>query len=163
MSFFKKLKQDVGTEENRKKESKKPPKKVAITDAKGKKVKSKLKKSESEILSSAGGQLTVDVYQTPSEFVVISPIAGVKPEDIDVSVENDMLTIKGERKVFDEVKEKNYFYQECYWGSFSRQILLPEDVDVQKIKASLQKGVLVVRIPKQSKTRKKKVSVTAAE
>ncbi|PIR95192.1 hypothetical protein COT95_00040 [Candidatus Falkowbacteria bacterium CG10_big_fil_rev_8_21_14_0_10_37_6] len=94
------------------------------------------------------GQLAIDVYQTEKDIVVKSTIAGVKPEDIDISVNNDMLTIRGVRKLAEEVSEENYFYQECYWGSFSRSIILPIEVKTDKIDAIIENGVLTVKLPK---------------
>ncbi|MFZ2882801.1 MAG: Hsp20/alpha crystallin family protein, partial [Candidatus Moraniibacteriota bacterium] len=86
------------------------------------------------------GQLTIDVYQTDTEVVIKSTIAGVKPEDLDVNINNDMLTIRGERKNDEQVLEENYYYQECYWGSFSRSVILPVDVLADKIEASMKNG-----------------------
>lgn len=94
------------------------------------------------------GQLAVDVYQTKNEIVIKSTIAGVKPEDIDISVNNDMITIRGKRDKDHEVVESDYFYRECYWGGFSRSIILPTDVKVDKIKATIRNGVLTVTLPK---------------
>ena len=122
----------------------------------------KVKKGEQDWLQ-ADGQLVVDVYETASEFCIQAPIAGVNPEDIEVSVEGGMLNIGGERKYSEETKEKNYFYRECYWGAFSRQILLPEDADASRIKASLKKGILLIKIPKVTKPTKKKVNVSFDE
>lgn len=94
------------------------------------------------------GQLSIDVYQTPDKLVIKSTIAGVKPEDIDISINNDMLTIRGKREMNDEVKEENYLFKECYWGSFSRSIILPVEVNADKIEAFLENGVLTVSLPK---------------
>ena len=94
------------------------------------------------------GQLSIDVYQTHGELVVKSTIAGVKPEDIDISINNDMLTIRGKREMLETVKEEHYLYRECYWGSFSRSIILPMEVQVDKIEATLENGVLTVVLPK---------------
>ncbi len=105
------------------------------------------------------GQLTIDVYQTENEIVIKSTIAGVKPEDLDVSINNDMVTIKGERKNEEEVENGNYYYQECYWGSFSRSVLLPVDVLPEKIDASLKNGILTIRLPKADTTKTKKIQV----
>lgn len=105
------------------------------------------------------GQLTIDVYQTDNDVVVKSTIAGVKPEDLDVSINNDMLTIRGERKSEEEVREENYYYQECYWGSFSRSVILPVDVIADKIEASMKNGILTVRMPKAASNRAKKIQV----
>ena len=107
------------------------------------------------------GQLSIDVYQTPSEIVIKSTIAGVKPENIDVAINDDMVTIKGERKKDVVIKEEDYFYQECYWGRFSRSVILPQEVEVDKVKAEIKDGVLTVRLPKSEKTKSKKVQVEA--
>lgn len=108
------------------------------------------------------GQLTIDVYQTDSDIVIKSTIAGVKPEDIDISVNGDMITIKGIRYKDDEIQEDDYYYQECYWGSFSRSIILPVDIDPTKIDATLKNGILTVKIPRADKARVRKVKVKIA-
>jgi HSP20 family protein len=105
------------------------------------------------------GQLTIDVYQTENEIVIKSTIAGVKPEDLDVSINNDMVTVKGERKNEEEVSTGNYYYQECYWGGFSRSVLLPVDVIPDKADASLKNGILTIRLPKADTTKTKKIQV----
>lgn len=101
------------------------------------------------------GQLVVDVYQTNGEIVIQSAIAGVKPQELEISVENDVVTIKGERKKTMEKEEKNYFYQECYWGRFSREIILPAEVDASRTEAAIKDGILTIRIPKIEKEKKK--------
>lgn len=105
------------------------------------------------------GQLTLDVYQTEIDIVVKSTIAGVKPEDLDVSINNDMVTIRGERKSEEEVTDDNYYYQECYWGSFSRSVILPVDVVPEKAEASMKNGILTIRLPKAATNRSKKIQV----
>lgn len=116
---------------------------------------------EENILSNDGseGQLTIDVYQTENDIVIKSTIAGVKPEDLDVTINNDMITIRGERKKEEEVPEENYYYQECYWGNFSRSVILPVDVLADKIEASMKNGILTVRLPKADNTKSKKIQV----
>ena len=110
------------------------------------------------------GELAIDAYQTDSHFCVRAPIAGVNSEDINISVENGILTIKGERKEADGPEEKKYYFQECYWGPFIRQIILPEGLDTEKIEASLQKGILIVEIPKlEEQDSPKKISVEPIE
>jgi HSP20 family molecular chaperone IbpA len=94
------------------------------------------------------GQLSIDVYQTPDTLVIKSTIAGVKPEDIDISINNDLLTIRGSREMIENIREENYLYRECYWGSFSRSIILPVEVEADKIEAFLENGVLTVVLPK---------------
>lgn len=115
----------------------------------------------SEAVSSddAEGQLTIDVYQTDDAIVIKSTIAGVKPEDLDVAINNDMVTIKGERKNEEAVPDGNYYYQECYWGPFSRSILLPVDIIADKSEASLKNGILTIRLPKADTTRIKRIQV----
>lgn len=107
----------------------------------------------------AEGQLTIDVYQTENDIVIKSTIAGVKPEDLDVSINNDMVTIKGERSNEEVVDQSNYYYQECYWGSFSRSVLLPVDVIPEKADASLKNGIMTIRLPKADTTKTKKIQV----
>lgn len=105
------------------------------------------------------GQLTVDVHQTADAIVIKSTIAGVKPEDLDVSITNDMVTIRGARHHDEEVREEDYFYRECYWGNFSRSIILPVDVVADKSDASLKDGILTIRIPKADALVTKRVKV----
>ena len=105
------------------------------------------------------GQLTIDVYQTENDIVIKSTIAGVKPEDLDVSINNDMVTIRGDRKNEEKVEGENYYYQECYWGTFSRSVILPVEVLADKIEASMKNGILTVRLPKADTTKTKKIQV----
>ena len=107
----------------------------------------------------AEGQLTIDVYQTDSDIVIKSTIAGVKPEDLDVAINNDMVTITGERKQEETVTDENYYYQECYWGSFSRSVVLPVDVVADKAEATLKNGILTIRLPKAETNKVKKIQV----
>jgi HSP20 family protein len=103
------------------------------------------------------GQLAVDVQETEKEIVIRSAIAGVQPEDLEVSVHNDLLTIRGHRHVEEEKEEGRWLVQECHWGSFSRSLILPSEVDVEKIDAEMKNGVLTVRLPKIKRDRKIKV------
>jgi len=121
--------------------------------------KSVIKSERSAGMEDQEGQLTVDVYQTPEFIVVKSTIAGVKPDDLDVSITNDMVTIRGTRRHDEEVTEDDYFYRECYWGSFSRSIILPVDIVSEKVDASLKDGILTIRIPKADALLTKKVKV----
>ena len=106
------------------------------------------------------GQLAIDVYQTDMEIVIQAPIAGVKPEDLEVSISDEMVSIKGERKVKAEVKTEGFLCQECYWGSFSRSYLLPVAVDAAKASASLKDGILTITIPKLEASKTKILKVT---
>ena len=105
------------------------------------------------------GQLTIDVYQTPTEIVVESAVAGVKPDDIDISVSSDSVTIHGERRRERQVKDEDYLYQECYWGRFSRSVILPEEVDAERASVDFKNGILVVHLPKMNRQKTKKLKV----
>ncbi len=106
------------------------------------------------------GQLTVDVYQTDEDIVIQSTIAGVTSDDLDIAVTTDMVTIKGSRKPQEKISPNNYYYQELYWGAFSRTVILPEDIDADQAKASLNNGVLTLRLPKLAKTKIKRVKIS---
>ena len=104
------------------------------------------------------GELAIDVYQTESHLVIQSAIAGVKPEDLDISMERDIITIKGIRqKPFEE--SGDYFTQECYWGPFSREVILPVEVDPDRAEATMKDGILTIRIPKILREKKRRIKV----
>lgn len=105
------------------------------------------------------GQLTIDVYQTDNDIVIQSTVAGVKTEDLDISITNDMVTIRGKRNRDEAVPQDRYFYQECYWGPFSRTIILPADIASDKVEATLKNGILTVKLPKIEKEQTKKIKV----
>lgn len=105
------------------------------------------------------GQLTVDVYQTPTDIIVQAFVAGLKPEDLDVSITQDMVTLKGKREDIRRVEKDNFFYQELYWGSFSRSFLLPQEVDADEAEASMRNGILTIRLPKIDKGRVQKLKI----
>lgn len=109
------------------------------------------------------GQLTIDVYQTEANIVIKSTIAGVNPEDIDVSITNDMVTIRGKRVKDEKIETENYYYQELYWGGFSRSVILPVEVDADKAKAGIKNGILTIKLPKAEKVKTKKISVITME
>ncbi|MBI2676365.1 MAG: Hsp20/alpha crystallin family protein [Candidatus Yanofskybacteria bacterium] len=93
------------------------------------------------------GQLTVDVYQNEDEIIIQSTIGGIDGKDMDISIAKDMVTIKGSRTKTEKIKQSDYFHQELYWGSFSRSIILPVDIDVDKARASIKNGLLTIRLP----------------
>ena len=105
------------------------------------------------------GQLSVDVYQTENEFVIQSTIGGVTEKDIEIIAEGDTIKIVGERKQPQEVPPENYIHQECYWGKFSRIIILPEPFDEEKITATLKNGILTIKLPKLRKKEPKKIPI----
>lgn len=108
------------------------------------------------------GQLALDVYQNKDNVIIKSTIAGVKPEDLDITIANDMVTIRGERTKQEEIKGEDYFYQECYWGGFYRSLPLPLEVDVDKAVADLKDGILTITLPKAAKAKTKKVRIKNA-
>jgi HSP20 family protein len=116
-------------------------------------------KADRDAESDAGGELAVDVYQTNDAIVVKALIAGVQPSTIDISLTREMLTITGQRSDEKEVEDEHYFQRELYWGSFSRTILLPEEVDVDMAEASEKHGVLMIRLPKINKKRQTRLKV----
>jgi|SRR3989344_6602 len=105
------------------------------------------------------GQLSVDVYQTPDHIIIKAVVAGVRPDNLDVSITRDMVTIKGKREEQKEVTEENYFYKELYWGSFSRTVLLPQEIEVDEAEATEKHGVLIIKLPKIDKDRETKLKV----
>ncbi|MBI5654906.1 Hsp20/alpha crystallin family protein [Candidatus Uhrbacteria bacterium] len=93
------------------------------------------------------GQLSVDVFRDGEDLVVRSTVAGVKPEDLDISIHGDLLTIRGKRSMVKEVPEDDWYYRECFWGAFSRSLVLPYEVATDLAQASLKNGVLEIRVP----------------
>ena len=99
------------------------------------------------------GKLALDVYETSEDLVILSAIAGVKPEHLEIFVQNDMLTVRGKRAVVADARAR-YIVRECHWGSFSRSVILPTEVDVDAIAATLKDGVLIIRMPKVHRSKK---------
>ena len=126
----------------------------------------KMKKADSELdffsddfISEAEGQLTVDVFQTKDEIIIQSTIAGVKEDDLEIDITGESVSIRGKRERSDEIKDEDFFYQECYWGRFSRSIILPQEINPDKAKASLESGVLTLRLPKLEREKSKKLRI----
>jgi len=122
-------------------------------------------KADPDEVFSQDGELVIDVFETNSDFVVLTAIAGVQIKDLDISLEKGMMVIKGSRvdphpSVGSGQDDKKYFYQECYWGPFSRKIVLPENIDVDKADAQMDKGVLTIKIPKTENSGKIGVKVS---
>lgn len=115
--------------------------------------------TEDDIEVDSEGQLTIDVYQTDRDIVIKSTIAGVRPEDLDVDINSEMVTIKGKRTQDEEIDSENYYYQECYWGPFSRSIILPVEIVTEKAEASMKNGILTIKLPKLEATKTRKLQV----
>jgi HSP20 family protein len=107
------------------------------------------------------GQLPVDVYQTPGEIVIRTFIAGVRPDEMNVSISRDMVTIEGSREERSTVTENDYFHHELFWGSFARTILLPQEIDVENSSAGAKDGLLTIILPKLDKARQTKLRIKA--
>lgn len=129
-----------------------------------------MKKQSTKVLSQnqydeehTEGQLALDVYQTKNNIVILAPIAGVKLEDMTVAVTDDVLTIKGKRNLDTNVPDEDYLTQECFWGDFSRSIVLPASVDTGKIAAKFKDGVLQIEIPKIEKVKQKIIRIKTAK
>lgn len=105
------------------------------------------------------GELAVDVYQTPLEIVIQTMVSGVKPEDLQIAITREMVTIKGRRELSREISHENYFQKELYWGSFSRTILLPAEVEVEEAEAIEKHGLLTIHLPKIDKEKTQSLKV----
>jgi len=105
------------------------------------------------------GELSIDVYQNQNEIVIKTMVAGVRPEDLDVSISRDMVTIKGKRESERTVADDDYFHKELYWGSFSRTIVLPQEIDVDAAEAIEKHGLLILKLPKLDKNRSTRLKV----
>ncbi len=105
------------------------------------------------------GELNVDVYQSQNEIVIKTMVAGVKPEDLDVAISRDMVTIKGKRENERTVADDDYFHRELYWGTFSRTVVLPQEIDVDSAEAIEKHGLLIIKLPKLDKNRQTRLKV----
>ena len=104
-------------------------------------------------------ELAVDVYQTPTDIVVQTMVAGVRPDDLELSVARDMVTISGKREENRNIDEDNYFTKELYWGKFSRTISLPQEVEPEEVEATEKHGLLTIKLQKVDKDKKNNVKV----
>ena len=107
----------------------------------------------------AEGELAVDVYQTDNTIVIQAMVAGVSSDDLSVSVTREMVTIKGKREAPKGISPENYFYQELYWGAFSRVILLPAEIEAEDVEATERHGLLTIKLPKIDKSRMQAVKI----
>jgi len=105
------------------------------------------------------GELTVDIYDKEDTIVIQSTVAGVKPEDLDISITNDSVTIRGKRERFEETKESDYYYKELFWGTFIRSVILPEEIEEDEAEAVLKHGLLTIKLPKKKRGRIQKVKI----
>jgi len=140
-------------EARKKREEKREGKKKALP-------KPKLSLHEQDELFAEEGELSIDLYETEKNLVLKSAVAGIDPEELDLAVEKDLITIRGERKKEEEKEKiKNYFYEECFWGRFSRTVVLPCEIEPQKVQAYLKNGILTVILQKAKESKKTVVKI----
>lgn len=116
-------------------------------------------KKDLDLEEDTDAELTIDLYQTPTEIIVQTMVAGVQPDNLSITITRDMITIRGKREENQSVGSENYFVQELYWGSFSRTISLPEEVDPEEAEAIEKHGLLIIRLPKINKDKETKLKV----
>jgi HSP20 family protein len=146
-SFFERLTGGSGEEEEE-------TKKIAVNSSKKNgKEKDWIEEENEE------AELTVDVYQTPTEIIVQTMVAGVKPEDLEIVLARDMITIRGKREESRIIDEENYFTKELYWGSFSRSIMLPQEVEPGEAEATEKHGLLTIKLRKVDREKKNSLRV----
>lgn len=105
------------------------------------------------------GELPVDMYQTGDSIVIRALVAGVSPEDLDIAITRDMVTIKGHREEDQEAPDDDYYHRELFWGAFTRTLLLPEEVLIDEAEAKEQHGLLEIKLPKVDKDRSTRLKV----
>lgn len=105
------------------------------------------------------GELTVDIFEDGDNIVVQAIVGGVKPEDLDVQITDEQVTIRGKRTRSQEIRDKNFYYQELYWGAFSRSIILPQEVVSDEAEASARNGLLTIKLPKRDRHKSQKLHV----
>jgi HSP20 family protein len=107
------------------------------------------------------GELPIDMYQTANDVVVKASLPGVKPEEVNITITGDTLTIKGEHKEEQEVKQEDYFRKERYYGAFSRSLILPVQVQSDKAEATFENGILTLTLPKAEEVKPKQIKIKA--
>ncbi len=105
------------------------------------------------------GELAVDLCESKDELILQAVIGGVVISDLDISITNDMITIRGERNREDKDKIEKVYYNECFWGPFSRSLILPQEVNADKAKATIKNGMLTIHLPKLIKTKRKTLKI----
>ena len=152
-SFFERL---TGSVENNEEEEVREAKKIMVNSEKNGNKKDAANWMEEE---NEEAELTVDVYQTPTEIVIQTMVAGVKSEDLELILARDMITIRGKREETRTIDEENYFTKELYWGRFSRTIMLPQEVEPEEAEATEKHGLLTIKLQKVDKEKKNNVKV----
>lgn len=107
----------------------------------------------------AEGELPIDMYQTGDNIIIRALVAGVDPDDLDIAITRDMVTIKGKREEYKESGDDDYFHRELFWGGFTRTVLLPEEVLIDEAEARERHGLLELILPKVDKDRSARLKV----
>ncbi len=118
-----------------------------------------MEKELGEMAEETEGELAIDMYQTPADIVVKTMVAGVRPEDLDITITRDMVTVKGKREESNDYSEDDFFHKELYWGTFSRTVVLPQEIEVEEAEATNKNGLLTITLPKLDKNKQAKVKV----
>lgn len=105
------------------------------------------------------GHLAIDLYEKNNKYYVVTPIAGVQPEDIELELNEDFVIIKGNRRSETTQAKENYIFQECYWGTFSRQINFPSPIDPDQAEAAFKDGMLYITAPKVKSTQTRTLKI----
>ncbi len=115
--------------------------------------------TEEEFFDEGEGQLAIDVYQTANDIIIEAPVAGVIGDDLDIEITPESVTIRGKREKKERIEKKDYLYQECYWGRFSRSVILPQEINPDHATAAFKSGVLRIVLPRVDRKKSKKVKV----
>ncbi|MFZ2151613.1 MAG: Hsp20/alpha crystallin family protein [Minisyncoccia bacterium] len=105
------------------------------------------------------GQLSVDMYETEKEIILEAMVAGVRPDDLQLNIARDQVTIRGKREPNTQIEDDGYFIKELYWGAFSRTVNLPHEIIIEEADAVEKHGLLILRLPKLDKNRQAKIRV----
>lgn len=132
-----------------------------IEEAKTAKLSKKENKNDTNWMEEENeeAELAVDVYQTATDIVVHTMVAGVKPEDLELSIARDIITIRGKREEHRNIDEENYFTKELYWGKFSRTISLPQEIEPEEVEATERHGLLTIKLQKVDRNKTNTVKV----
>jgi HSP20 family protein len=156
-SFFERLTGAVPVEEDHLEEYS-----PSITNVRGREIPIRREGTQSLVSDEPeDAQLTIDMFQTPDSIILKAMVAGVRPEELQVTITRDTITIKGHREEDKTIVDDDYYFSELYWGGFSRTVLLPEEVDPESAEATQRHGLLTIRMPKIDKKKKQQLRVKA--
>ena len=140
--------------EDQEEDSPEPSRKINLTSDNDKKLEAEDKWEEEQ-----EAELTIDLYETENEIIVQAMIAGVHPDNLTIDITRDSISIRGKREENQSINKENYFTQELYWGTFSRTVSLPEEVNIEEAEAIEKHGLLIIKLPKIDKNKQTKLKV----